>query len=69
MWAYFKSPAIDIMKKLTLNHFQILGDKNRQQGEIIVDSSLKIGTKFTLRLPSQQIIDVYESRHGFLVSR
>ena len=29
----------------------------RHQGEIIVDSSLEIGTKITLRLPSQQTID------------
>ena len=29
----------------------------RHQGEIIVDSSLQIGTKITLRLPSQQTID------------
>ena len=41
----------------------------RHQGEIIADSSLKIGTNFTLRLPSQQVIDVYEFCHVFLVSR
>jgi len=29
----------------------------RHQGEIIIDSSLKIGTKITLRLPSQQTTD------------
>jgi signal transduction histidine kinase len=29
----------------------------RHKGEIVVDSSLQIGTKFTLRLPSQQTID------------
>lgn len=29
----------------------------RHQGEIVIDSSLQNGTKFTLRLPSQQTID------------